>query len=60
MQDISDVLSLSFHLDNRVCLSHGVHVTGAVWRVATRIVGRVGELIQSTGDVLQVRYSVAG
>jgi hypothetical protein len=37
-------------VENRVCLSHGVQVTGATWRAATRIVARVGDLVQRTGD----------
>jgi hypothetical protein len=39
-----------FHLENRVCLSHGVQVTGAAWRASTRIVVGVGDLVQRTGD----------
>jgi hypothetical protein len=39
-----------FCLKNRVCLSRGVHVTGAAWRVAARIVVGVGDLVQRTGD----------
>jgi hypothetical protein len=32
------VLPLSlFHVENHVCLSHGVQVAGAAWRVVTRI-----------------------
>jgi hypothetical protein len=34
-------------LENRVC---GVQVTGAAWRVATRIVVGVGDLVQRTGN----------
>jgi hypothetical protein len=46
---------------NRVCLSHGVQVIGATWRVSTRIVAGVGDLVQRTGgSQAQVRYSVAG
>jgi hypothetical protein len=45
------VLPLSlFCLDNRVCLSCGVHVVGVAWRAATRIVAGVGDLVQRTGD----------
>jgi hypothetical protein len=41
------VLSLSlFHVENRVCLSHGVQVAGAAWRVAMRIMAGVGVLVQ--------------
>jgi hypothetical protein len=39
-----------FHLDNRVCLSHGAQVAGATWRAAMRIVAGVGDLMQRTGD----------
>jgi hypothetical protein len=31
-------------------LSHGVHVAGAAWRAAMRIVAGVGDLVQRTGD----------
>jgi hypothetical protein len=37
-------------LENRVCLSSGVQVAGAAWRVATRIVAGVGDLVHWTGD----------
>jgi hypothetical protein len=43
------LLSL-FHLENHVCLSRGVHVAGAAWRAATRIMVGVGDLVQRTGD----------
>jgi hypothetical protein len=43
------LLSL-FHLENHVCLSHGVQVTGAAWRAAMRIMAGVGDLVQRTGD----------
>jgi hypothetical protein len=39
-----------FHLENRVCLSRGVQVIGAAWRVVTRIVVGVGDLVQRIGD----------
>jgi hypothetical protein len=39
-----------FHLENRVCLSRGVQVTGLAWRAAMRIVAGLGELVQRTGD----------
>jgi hypothetical protein len=45
------VLLLSlFHLENHVCLSHGLQVVGAAWRAAMRIVAGVGDLVQRTGD----------
>jgi hypothetical protein len=31
-------------------LSHGVQVTGAAWRAITRIMVRVGDLVQRTRD----------
>jgi hypothetical protein len=43
------LLSL-FHLENRVCLSHGVQVAGAAWRTVMRIVVGVGDLVHRTGD----------
>jgi hypothetical protein len=43
------LLSL-FHLENRVYLSRGVQVVGAVWRAATRIVAGVRYLVQRTED----------
>jgi hypothetical protein len=47
----SFVLPLSFvRLENRVCLSHGVHVVAAAWRAVMRIVAGVGDLVQRTGD----------
>jgi hypothetical protein len=39
-----------FHLENHVCLSHGVQVAGAAWRAAMRTVAGVGDLMQRTGD----------
>jgi hypothetical protein len=39
-----------FHLENHVCLSRGVQVTGVVWHAAMRIVVGVGDLVQRTGD----------
>jgi hypothetical protein len=45
------VLLLSlYHLENPVCLSHGVQVTGVAWRVATMIVAGVGDLVQRNRD----------
>jgi hypothetical protein len=43
------LLSL-FHLDNHVCLSHGVQVARAAWRAMMRIMAGVGDLVQRTGD----------
>ncbi len=37
-------------MNNRVCLSRGVQVTGAAWRAATRIMAGVGDLVQRIGD----------
>jgi hypothetical protein len=39
-----------FRLENHICLSHGVQVVGAAWRAAMRIMVRVGDLVQRTGD----------
>jgi hypothetical protein len=39
-----------FRSENRVCLSRGVQVPGAVWCVVTRTVAGVGDLVQRTGD----------
>jgi hypothetical protein len=39
-----------FHLENYICLSRGVQVAGAAWRAATRIVARVGDLVQRIVD----------
>jgi hypothetical protein len=35
---------------NRVCWSRGVQVAGVIWQAATRIVARVGDLMQRTED----------
>jgi hypothetical protein len=44
------VLLLSFaSLENHICLSHGVQVVGAVWRVTIRIMTGVGDRVQMTG-----------
>jgi hypothetical protein len=37
-------------VENRVCLSRGVQVASAVWRVVTRIMAGVGDLVKRTGD----------
>jgi hypothetical protein len=48
-------------VENHICLSRGVQVAGAAWRVTMRIVPGIGDLGQSTGDGQeQVGYSVAG
>jgi hypothetical protein len=39
-----------FHLENCICLSHGVQVAGAAWRAAIRTVAGAGDLVQRTGD----------
>jgi hypothetical protein len=53
--------SFSFvSLENRVFLSRGVQVICAAWRTATRTVAGVGDLVQRTGMVAQVGYSVVG
>jgi hypothetical protein len=39
-----------FHLENRVCLSRGVQVAGAVWRAVMRTVAGIGDLVQRTED----------
>jgi hypothetical protein len=43
------LLSL-FHLENRICLSHGVQVAGAARSAVMRTVVGVGDLVQRTGD----------
>jgi hypothetical protein len=37
-------------VENCVCLSRSVQVAGAAWRVVTRIVAGVGDLVQRTKD----------
>jgi hypothetical protein len=37
-------------VENRVCLSRGVQVTGSAWRATMRIVAGVGDLVQKNGD----------
>jgi hypothetical protein len=39
-----------FHLDNHICLSHGVQVAGAAWLAVMRIMAGVGDLVQRTGE----------
>jgi hypothetical protein len=56
------VLPLSlFLVENHVYFSRGMQVVGATWRAAMRIMARVGDLVQRTGNgEAQVGYSVAG
>jgi hypothetical protein len=56
------ILTLSlFCVENIVCLSRGVQVAGAIWRVTMRIVVGVEDLVRRTGDAQShVGYSVAG
>jgi hypothetical protein len=52
---------LHVHLENHICLSRGVQVTGAAWRVVMRIIAGVGDLVQRTEDgQAQVGYAVTG
>jgi hypothetical protein len=37
-------------VENRVCLSRGVHVAGVAWRAVTRIMAGIGDLVQRTRD----------
>jgi hypothetical protein len=37
-------------VENRVCLSRGVQVTGVTWRASMRIVVGIGDLVQRIGD----------
>jgi hypothetical protein len=37
-------------VENHVCLPRDMQVAGAAWRVATRIMAGVGDLVQRTGD----------
>jgi hypothetical protein len=37
-------------LENPVCLSRGVQVTGTAWRAATRTMEGVGDMVQRTRD----------
>jgi hypothetical protein len=48
-------------MENHICLSRGVQVTGATCWTPTRIMAGVGDLVQKTKDgQAQVGYSVAG
>jgi hypothetical protein len=44
------VFTLLFCVENRVCLSHSVQVTGVTWWAAMRIVAGVEDLVQRTED----------
>jgi hypothetical protein len=44
------VLPLSVHVENHVFLSRGVHVTGVTRRAVMKVVAKVGDLVQRTGD----------
>jgi hypothetical protein len=44
------LLPFLIRVENHVCLSRGVQVTGAAWRAATRIVAGIGDLVQRIGD----------
>jgi hypothetical protein len=47
-------------VENHVCLSHGVQVTGVTWWAVTRIMTGVGDLMQRIEDgQTQVGYSMA-
>jgi hypothetical protein len=47
-------------VENHIYLSHGVQVTGAIWRAAMSIVVGVGDLVQRTRNgQAQVRYAIA-
>jgi hypothetical protein len=51
----SETVSLSylyplFHVENRICLSHGVQVAGVAWRAVMRIIAGVGDQVQRTED----------
>jgi hypothetical protein len=37
-------------VENHICFSRGVQVTGAIWWTATIIMVGVGHLVQMTGD----------
>jgi hypothetical protein len=45
------LLPLSLYcVENRICLSRGVQVTGVAWCAVMRIVAGVRDLVQRTGD----------
>jgi hypothetical protein len=39
-----------YRVENHVCLSRGVQVTGVAWCAAMKIMAGVGDLVQRTGD----------
>jgi hypothetical protein len=39
-----------YRVENHICLSRGVQVTGVAWCVVMRIMAGVGDLVQRTGD----------
>jgi hypothetical protein len=41
-------------------LSRGVQMIGVAWRAVMKIVARVRDLVQRTGMVAQIGFSVAG
>jgi hypothetical protein len=45
-----------FRLENRICLSRGVQVAGAVWRTVMMTMAEVGDLVRRTenGRIVQV------
>jgi hypothetical protein len=47
----------SCSLENRVCLSHGMQVTGAAWRTTKMIVAGVGDLVQMSYSVFMPKPS---
>jgi hypothetical protein len=44
------LLVVLFRVENRICLSRGVYVTGAAWWATIKILARVGDLVQMTRD----------
>jgi hypothetical protein len=39
-----------YRVENHVCLSRGVQVTGVAWCAVMKIMAGVGDLVQRTGD----------
>jgi hypothetical protein len=55
----SSMLLPLFRVENHVYLSRGVPIAGATWQAVTRIVVRVGDLVQKTrDDQTQIGYSM--